>query len=179
MHWGDFFILGLIIGGTYLGTFRGMILELTDWVMVLAAATTGYRCYEWLGTALKGSFLRGWSDSWIYGFSWLFFALPTFILFLSLGLHLDRVTKEQDRIPPEVRKYAGGAVALLKYIVLSGIWIGYMNVSDLMTPGETAQFRRASIVTALRNMNPAGVMMIRIAAPPDKAAKFIEAMNRT
>ena len=178
MHWADIFIIGVIGGGVYLGAYRGLVLELTDWLFCLGSATVGFRLYGWLGDALKSSFLRSWSDEWIYGVSWVFFALPTFIMILSAGLHVDRITKEQDRIPPEVRKYAGGFVALFKYVVMLGIWIGFMNGSTLMTDGELAQFRKAGMVTMMRTMNSVGVVMVRISAPQVMADKYIKNMNR-
>ena len=178
MHWADIFLVGLILGGTYLGSYRGLVLEATDWVMCLGAATLGFRLYRWLGGALYASFLKGWGEDWVYAFAFFFFFVPTFVVLLSLGLHLDRITKEQDRFPPELRKYGGGFVAVCKYIVLSGLWIGFMNGSTLMTDGELAYFRKAGVVTAMRNMNPPGVIMVRIAAPPDLANKFIKNMNK-
>ena len=179
MHWADIFLVGLVFGGTYLGGYRGLVLEVTDWLMLLGSAFMGYRLYRWLGGALHASFLKGWGEDWVYGFAFLFFALPTFILILSLGLHLDRVTKEQDRLPPELRKYGGGLVAVVKYVVLSGLWVGFMNGSTLMTDSELGTFRKAGVVSAMRNMNGLGVIMVRIAAPSDIADKFIKNMNKT
>jgi len=178
LHWADIFIIGVIGGGVYLGAYRGLIMEVTDWLFCLGAATMGFRFYGWLGDALKASFLRSWTDDWIYLVSWIFFAIPTFLMILSAGLHFDRVTKEQDRIPPEVRKYAGGCVALVKYVVMLGIWIGFMNGSTLMTDGELAQFRKAGMVSMMRGMDSLGVMMVRIAAPPAMADKFVKNMNK-
>jgi hypothetical protein len=139
----------------------------------------GFRLYGWLGDILKASVLKSWTDDWIYGVSWAFFALPTFIMILSLGLHLDRLAKEQDRIPPEVRKYAGGFVAVFKYLILCGLWIGYMNGSTLMTEGEMVAFRKAALVTQIRNMDMPAAIMVRIAAPPPLADKFIKNMNKS
>jgi hypothetical protein len=165
-------------GGIYLGSYRGVVLEITDWLFCLGSATMGYRLYGPLGDVLKASVLKSWTDDWIYGVSWVFFALPTFVLILSLGLHLDRLAKEQDRVPPEVRKYAGGFVAIFKYLILLGIWVGFMNGSTLMTEGELAAFRKASMVTQIRNMDGPAIIMVRIAAPPAQAKKFIDNMNK-
>ena len=179
MHWADIFLVGLVFGGTYLGSHRGFVLEVTDWLMFLGSSLLGFRLYRWLGAALHSSFLKGWSEDWVNGFAFLFFALPTFILILSLGLHIDRVTKEQDRLPPEIRKYGGVVVAAIKYVIVAGLWIGFMNGSTLMTDSELVGFRKAGVVSAMRNMNGLGVIMVRIAAPTDLADKFIKNMNRT
>ena len=178
MHWSDIFILGVIIGGTYVGTKRGLVLETTDWLMIVLGGTVAFRGYRPLAKALKAGVLAGWSKGAIEWLTFLFFLVPALVGILSLGLHLDRITKEQDRLPPEVRTYGGGVVAFAKYIVLMCIFVGWMPTTGGLSAPDAADFRKGAMVNVMRNLNAPAAGVVRVVAPSDMADKFINEMNK-
>jgi len=178
MHWSDAVILGLIVGGTYIGMKRGVVLEVSDWVMGIVSFTLAFRAYRPLAKALKAGFLHGWTQSWVDWFSFLFFLVPSLILILTVGLHFDRLSREQERIPEEIRKFGGLAVAVVKYIVLSCLFVGWFPTTGGLTTADARDFRNAMMVNLMRHLNPPAAGVVRVVAPTDLADKFIEEMNK-
>lgn len=179
MHWADLFLVGLIAGGIYLGTARGVVQEVGDFVILLFSSLVGFRLFRAVGGFIKGiSVFSTWSASWLNGTVFLLLAGPTFIAILTGVLHLDRITKEQDRIPPELRKYGGGFVAIFKSFSVASLFIGLMACSGLMTESETTTFRNASVVKIVKSFSGPTQLLVRLACPSDIASYFVGQMTK-
>lgn len=167
-----------MVGGIYLGYYRGLILEIGDFVVGLGASLVGFRIFRGLGGALKGSLLSKWDTWWVNECSFYVLFLPTFILLITAVLQLDRVTKEQDRIPPEIRKYGGGFIGTFKTLTVACLFIGWMGGSGLMTEAETKGFHNAGFVRMIKGFSAPTQILVRLACPNDIADRFIAVMTR-
>src|SRR5882757_8232619 len=105
--WANFFLL-LVLGGiTFAGYKRGLVHEITDWVSLFGAALLSYRLYRPIGSAMHASIFNGWTESATFNCAfWMLFA-PTALVLLSIGLHLDRVSKEEQRFPEDLSHWSG------------------------------------------------------------------------
>jgi hypothetical protein len=179
MHWADLFLVGLIAGGIYLGSVRGIVQEIGDFLIVLFSSLVGFRLYRAVGGFIKGiSVFSSWSPSWLNGTVFFLLAGPTFLAILTGVLHVDRLAKEQERIPSEVRKYGGAFVAIFKSFSVASLFIGLMACSGLMTESETATFRNAGVVKIVKGFSGPTQLLVRLAAPSDIASYFIGQMTK-
>lgn len=175
--WADLLLIILIAGITFAGFKRGMIHELTDWVVIIGAGTLGMRLCRPIGTALHNGPFNGWSEAATFKLAfWLIF-IPTALGLLSLGLHIDRVTREQERFPEAVRNYVGLVLAFVKSMVLASLFVVWVPNSDTLTPAETREFHRSPMVNFVRAANPLVRALVAVACPSDLAAKFEKQMQ--
>jgi len=176
--WADLLLIILIGGITFAGYKRGMIHELTDWVVIVGAGTIGMRGCRVIGDALHNGPFAGWSVTATYKLAfWLLF-IPVGIILLSLGLHLDRVTREQERFPEAVRSYVGLVLAFVKAMVLASLFVVWVPNSNTLTPAETRSFHKAPMVNFVRAANPLVRALVAVACPSDLAAKFEKLMQQ-
>lgn len=175
--WADLLLIIVIGGITYAGFKRGMVHELTDWAVIIGAGTFAMRLCRVLGGALHNGPFHGWSESATYKLAfWLLF-IPAALGILSLGLHLDRITREQERFPEAVRNYVGVVLAFVKAMVLASLFVVWVPSSDTLTPAETRNFHRSPMVNFVRAANPLVRALVSVACPSDLAAKFEKQMQ--
>jgi hypothetical protein len=177
VHWIDVVLLLLIGGLTYAGYKRGLVVEVFDWIMLIVASTLTLRSYRIVAGAMRSAVLKGWDkDASEMVFFWLIF-LPLCIVVITMGLHLDRVTREEDRIPEQIRNAGGGLVAFFKSLVLGCLLVAWLPTTHMLADSEKADFRHAAGTNIMRGLDGPVSGLIELAAPSDLAQPFIKQMK--
>lgn len=162
--------------GTAAGYKRGVVLEMTDWAIGLIAGLIAFRGFRPFGSFIH-RMIKGWPEPTAQNIAFWFLLLFFGIMILSLGLHIDRAAREQDRVPPEVRNYGGLAVAFVKCLIISSLLCAYLPYSDGITASERSAVRKATSSTILKGLSaPIGVL-VNIIAPDDIAQKYRDAVK--
>lgn len=176
MHWIDIICLMVLGFGTYAGYKRGLVLEMTDWSIGLVAGLIAFRGFRPFGGFVH-RMIPGWPEPTSQSISFWFLLLFFGIMVLSAGLHVDRATREGDRIPPEVRNYGGTLVAFVKCLVICSLLCAYLPYADGLTNAEKQGVRRAPSSSLFRSLSaPIGVL-VSVIAPDDIAKKYREAVK--
>ena len=170
----DVLTLLIMAIGTYIGYKRGLVLELTDWVIGFVAGFAAYRGFRPLGRTIF-RMAPGWGEDGSMNVAFWFLLLLVGIAILTAGLHIDRSTREFDRIPPEVRNYGGMVSAFGKSLALCILLAVYMPLSDGLAEAEKVGLRRSASATALRNLSPPIASVMGVIAPSDLAERFRKA----
>ena len=167
----------LIIGfGTYAGYKRGLVLEATDWLIGGVGGLIAFRGFRPLG-AFMHRWIKGWSVESCESVGFWFLMLTFGLLILSAGLHVDRATREFDRIPAEIRNFGGAASAFLKCLVISCLLCAYLPSSDGLATAEKKALRASMASRVLRGLSaPVGVL-VSVITPEDIAKKYKEAVS--
>lgn len=167
----------MVLGfGTYAGYKRGMVLEMTDWSIGLIAGLIAFRGFRPFGAFIH-RMIPGWPEPTAQSIGFWFLLLFFGIMILSAGLHVDRATREGDRIPPEIRNYGGLAVAFVKCLIICSLLCAYLPYADGLTQAEKQGVRRAPSSALFRGLSsPIGVI-VSVVAPEDIAKKYREAVK--
>lgn len=174
MHWLDLVILMIIVFGTYIGSKRGLILELTDWTILVLGGIIAFRGFRPLG-AFMHRMVKAWPPENCETMAFWFLILFGGLAILTGGLHLDRQTREFDRIPPEIRRYGGGIVAFGKSLTIACLVAVLLPFAGGLTVSEAKSARKSAGATAMRALaTPVGVV-VGIICPNDLAEKFRKA----
>lgn len=174
VHWLDIVVVMIIGFGTYIGTKRGLVLELTDWTVMILAGIVAFRGFRPLGEFLN-RMIKAWPLENCETIAFWFLLLFVGLAILTAGLHLDRQTREFDRIPPEIRNYGGGFVALSKSLTIACLVAVLLPYASGLTMAEAKSARRSAGATAMRALGtPVGVL-VGIVCPSDLAEKWRKA----
>ena len=167
----------MVLGfGTAAGYKRGLILEITDWCIGLFAGAISLRGFRALGGFLH-RMIPGWPVHTCESVGFWFLLLFVGVMILSAGLHIDRATREYDRIPPEVRNYGGMSVSFVKCLIIASLLCAYLPYSDGITSAERSGVRASASAKTLRGLSaPIGVL-VSVVAPDDIAQKYREAVK--
>lgn len=167
----------MVLGfGTAAGYKRGVVLEITDWAIGMIAGLIAFRGFRPFGAFIH-RMIKGWPEPTAANIGFWFLLLFFGIMILSAGLHIDRAAREQDRVPPEVRKYGGLAVAFVKCLVIASLLCAYLPYSDGLTVAEKNAVHKAGSSQMLRGLSaPIGVL-VNVIAPDDIAQKYKEAVK--
>lgn len=170
----------MIMGfGTYIGYKRGLILEMTDCCIGLFAGLVAFRGFRpFAGFLHRMPYLKEWQVPTLESISFWFLLLVFGIAILTAGLHLDRATREFDRIPSDVRGYGGGCVAFFKCLVICCLLAAYLPQSKGLATAERIQLNRAASTVALKNISAPVSVLVSIIAPEDIAAQFKKAVSQ-
>jgi len=168
----------MIVGfGTAAGWKRGLVLEISDWGIGLVAGLIAFRGFRPLGSFLH-RLIKGWPQDTCESVGFWFLLLFFGVMVLSLGLHVDRATREFDRIPKTVRDYGGAIFAFFKCLVVSSLLCAYLPYSDGLAAAEKKALRNSTASTVLKGLRaPIGVL-VRVIAPEDIAKKYDDAVSR-
>lgn len=176
MHWIDIITLMVLGFGTAAGYKRGLILEMTDWSIGMFAGLVAFRGFRPFGGFIH-RMIKGWPEPVAQKIAFWFLLLFFGIMILSAGLHIDRATREQDRIPPEIRKYGGLSVAFVKCLVIASLLCAYLPYSDGLTSAEKSGVRKAGSSQVLKSLAaPIGVL-VTVIAPDDIAQQYKDAVK--
>ena len=176
MHWIDIICLMVIGFGSAAAYKRGLVLEMTDWTIGLVAGLAAFRGFRPFGGFIH-RMIPGWPEPTSQSIAFWFLLLFVGIMVLSAGLHIDRATREYDRIPPEVRNYGGLAVGFVKCLVIASLLCAYLPYSDGLTSAEKNGVRRAMSAGVLRSLSAPINVIVSIVAPDDIARKYREAVK--
>jgi hypothetical protein len=169
----------MIIGfGTAAGYKRGLILEITDWLIGGIAGLIAFRGFRPLAGFMH-RLIKGWPVEYCERAGFWFLLLFFGIMILSLGLHIDRATREYDRIPPEVRNYGGAFSAFFKTLVICSLLCAYLPYSDGLAAAEKTALRRSTAATTLKALGPPVGVLVGIVTPEDIANKYRKAISST
>lgn len=174
MVWADLVLAGAILGMSYAGFKRGLIQELFDLLTLGLSFGLALRLYRPLGEWFHSGFFSGWSEEWCLRLAFMFLWVPLVIGLMSLGFHVDRVTKENERLPEAVQEYGGGMLAIVKSIILAVMFVAWLNQSDMMLERERPAFRRAPVVQLVRGLNSLVKPVVYLVYPTDMARDFIK-----
>lgn len=167
----------MVLGfGTAAGYKRGLILEMTDWSIGLFAGAISLRGFRPFGGFIH-RMIPGWPPSTCDSVAFWFLLLFFGIMILSAGLHIDRATREYDRIPPEVRNYGGTAVAFFKCLIIASLLCAYLPYSDGITSAERSGVKKSASAQALRGLSAPIGTLVSVVAPEDIAKKYREAVK--
>ena len=162
--------------GTAAGYKRGLILEITDWCIGLLAGAISLRGFRPFGGFLH-RMIPGWPPHTCESVAFWFLLLFFGIMILSAGLHIDRATREYDRIPPEVRNYGGAAVAFVKSLIIASLLCAYLPYSDGITSAERSGVKSSGSAQALRGLSAPISVLVSVVAPEDIAKKYRDAVK--
>lgn len=176
MHWMDILTLMVMGFGTFAGYKRGLVLEATDWLIGGVAGLIAFRGFRPFG-AFVHRIVKSWPQETAESVCFWFLLLFAGLMILSAGLHIDRATREYDRIPPHVRAGGGTFLAFFKCLVISSLLSAYLPYSDGLAAAEKLAVRRSASAKALRGLSaPIGVI-VAIITPEDIAQKYRDAVN--
>lgn len=165
----------MVLGfGTAAGYKRGMILEMTDWAIGLIGGLVAFRGFRPFGGFIH-RMIPGWPEPTSQSIAFWFLLLFFGIMILSAGLHIDRATREQDRIPPEVRNYGGLVVAFVKCLIICSLLCAYLPYADGLTQSEKQGVRRALSSGIFRSLSAPINVLVSVIAPDDIAQKYRDA----
>lgn len=167
----------MVIGfGTYAGYKRGLVLEFGDWLIGGVAGLIAFRGFRPLG-AFVHRILKSWPETYCERLSFWFLLMFFGLMIFSAALHVDRATREYDRIPPNVRNGGGTFLAFFKSLVIASLLAAYLPYSDGLATAEKIALRRSASAKALRGLAaPIGVI-VAIITPDDIAQKFRDATD--
>ena len=164
----------IIVFGTYAGTKRGLILELTDWTIMIIGGIFAFRGYRPLAGFLH-RMIKAWPPENCETIAFWFLVLFGGLAILTGGLHLDRQTREFDRIPPEIRRYGGGIVSFGKSLTIACLVAMLLPSAGGLTASEAKAARKSASAAAMRALStPVGVI-VAVICPSDLAEKFRKA----
>ena len=176
MHWIDIICLMVIGFGTAAGYKRGLVLEITDWVIGIVAGLIAFRGFRPFGSFIH-RMIPGWPEPTAQSIGFWFLMIFFGIMILSLGLHIDRAAREDDRLPVEIRDYGGTVVAFVKCLIIASLLCAYLPYSDGLTNSERQGVRRAMSSGILRGLSaPIGVL-VSLVTPADISQKYREAVK--
>jgi hypothetical protein len=168
----------MIMGfGTYIGYKRGLMLELTDWCIMIFAGLVAFRGFRPFGSFMKRVLFKEWSQSSVENIAFWMLLMIFGIAILTAGLHIDRATREFDRIPPEVRNYGGMVTAFFKCLVICCLLAAYLPHNKGLAEAEKIALRGAASTRALHAMSGPVTVLVAIVTPEDIAAKFRKAIR--
>ncbi len=164
----------MVVVGIYGGYKRGLVLELGDIFALLFGFVLAYRIRAPLSKALYSGVLSAWGEDWVRGFVFLLVFIPVAGAILTAGFHLDRTSREHDRIPREVSETLGILVAIPKYLILACLITAWFNQSSMVTSRLRPALRKGPLVQTIRTLNPMAQALVSIAMPSDEADEFIK-----
>lgn len=176
VHWLDILVVIVMGFGTYIGSKRGLMLELTDWCIMIFASLAAFRGFRPLGAFLH-RMIPAWPLPNCETIAFWFLLLVVGVGVLTVGLHADRATREFDRIPPEVRQYGGLTVAFFKCLVLACVLAATLPYSSGLSSAEKKAAKKSASATALRSVSGPVALIVGIVTPEDYAKKFRDALR--
>jgi uncharacterized membrane protein required for colicin V production len=177
VHWIDIVLLLMIGGLTFAGYKRGVVVEVFDWITLIVAFSITLRIYRPIATGLRGAILKGWSQDATQGLVFWFFLIPLGLIAFTVGLHLDRVTRENERIPEQIRNVGGAIVGFLKSLALGCLLVAWIPTTSMLADTEKQEFHDAAGAATMRGLNGPISGLVRLAAPKDMADRFIKQMH--
>ena len=175
MTWLDFATfcgIALMLGLAYK---RGIILELTDLVVIFVGGTLAFRLYQPVGSALHSSFLSGFSQNFVEKFILFTILIVSFLVIFGIGLNVQRRVKEEKTLDQNVDQYIGLVVGIPKTVIVVVSVLGLMFYNNLFPARETVKLRKGPIVSAVVGMKFVVQPVYYIVAPADLADDFLEA----
>lgn len=176
--WADFFLVLLVAVLTWAGYKRGVVAELFDVLAIVGSLTLSLRLYSPLGDFLLGNILSAFTETWAYGIAFFLLWVPSALAIFCLGLHLDRITKDHDRIPKPVREWCGVLAGFGKSVLLGCLLIGLFAQTSFVGKRDLVAFRTAPVVQIFRGIGPAFQPVVTVMAPPAMARRYALALEK-
>lgn len=173
MVWLDFVLIGAFVILVPLSFKRGVVAESFDVITFIVSLALATRLYDPLGKAIN-SMLTAWNDKFCANFAFFLVLIPVAITLLTIGFNLDRVTREEERIPKEVSSWAGLLIGIAKTLMWMVLFTAWLNQSDVMLQKERPGFARSKVVQMVRGMNNIFAPVVFVLQPSDAARKFVD-----
>lgn len=174
MTWLDFGALILFGGLLSLAYHRGVILEITEFLALIAACFMGFRLFRGLSDWMHSLLFKGWSLEFLQKACFFTIFLVVFLAIYSAGLTLERRMKEEHYIDKLTDRRAGLAVGFFKGAWMMCLALGLFFYLD-MAPSRTApSLRRGPIVAAFLGLRPLATPTVYIMAPSDLAEAYLQ-----
>ncbi len=172
ISWADIFLGGMVILFTYGGYHRGLVLEVFDILTIVGGFTIALRGYEGLGFFLKNTILFAYTQEGANIIAFILLLVPSGLAVIACGLHLDRLAKERDRIPKDVRRWGGMATGFLKSILFGCLFVGLFAQTPYITSSDRVAFRKAPVVQRFRTIAPMFQPLVNIMASSKVAQRY-------
>lgn len=146
-----FDILLLVLIGTfvYLGYRRGVIGETFDIVTAIVPAVIALMVYVPLGASINK-----WTEWGEVNCQWLAalgVGLPIAVGLLIFGMHLDRIARDDKKIPDAIMAYGGLAVSIPKSLICLWLVLMLLMASPFYSETSREEFQNAPVVNFIES----------------------------
>jgi uncharacterized membrane protein required for colicin V production len=174
MTWLDFLVIVLFGGYLSLAYARGIVLEITEFIALLAAGFMGFRLFRPLGATMHSVLFKGWSLTFLERFMFTVVFVVVFLGVYSIGLTIERRMKEEKQIDKLTDKRAGMAVGFFKGAWMLCIGLGMLFYFELVPVREIPKLRKGPVVSAFLGLRSFAAPTIYVMLPSDLAKSFIQ-----
>lgn len=172
--WLDFMALAIYGGLIYLAYHRGIVLEITEFVAIMAAGFLGFRLFRSIGSGLHSMLFKGWSLPFLQKLSFFTIFIIVFLGVFSIGLTIERRLKEEKQIEKETDRRAGAFVGIFKGAWMTCLLIGLMFYLEIVPVRQIPKLKRGPVVSAFLGLRTVVAPTIYVMAPGDLAKDFIK-----
>ncbi len=160
----DMLLLILIVTFIYLGYRRGVIGEAFDIITGIVTGIVGVIVY-----APLGKMIDQWTEWGIGPSQWLAFFLvgcPVAVSLLILGMHLDRISRDDKKIPDAIMAYGGLLLSIFKSLFVLWLALMLLKASPLYSKTTREEFANAPVVNFIEDTGgTAGKAVFGVMAP--------------
>ena len=172
MTWLDLFCLGLFGGSIYLATKRGIILEVTDFFILMVGGFISFRSYRTMGKLLHGSFFSKFNLEFLERFCLIGVFTVIFLVTFAFALNFQRKVNEDKKLDKELDIRMAIAFGFFKTILFIQLFLGFMFYNDAFPRRETKKLKRGPVVSAFLGVSAFAKPVIYIITPSDIAKEF-------
>lgn len=167
----DILLLVLIFTFIYLGYRRGLIGESFDIITAVVTSVVGLLIYYPLGTLVNK--WTEWGESTSYWIAAMLVCLPVAVALLVLGMHIDRVCRDDKKIPDTVLAWGGVIISVPKSLLCLWLALMLLKASPFYSETSREEFGDAPVISLVQKTGgTAGKAIFSIVAPA-KARKQI------
>ncbi len=168
-----FDILLLVLIGTfvYLGYRRGVIGESFDIITSVVTAVVGLVVFIPIGTLINK--WTEWGQATCEWIAVFLIGLPIAVALLILGMHLDRVSRDDKKIPDAIMNYGGLLVSIPKSLFCLWLVLMLLKASPFYSETNREEFQGAPVINFIESTGGVVGKAIFYIVAPAQAKKTI------
>lgn len=174
MTWLDLVCVAALVGSIALAKKRGIILEITDFVVVFLGGFLAFRSYRVLAKMMKGSIFSSFPDGFLQKFCLFTVFIVCALTIYGFALNFQRQVNEDRRLDKEVDERLGMAFGFFKAVLFIQLFLGLLFYNEAFSKRDTVKLKKGSVVGAFLGMGSFAKPLVYIVAPYDIAKGFSE-----
>lgn len=172
MTWLDLVCIVAFVGSIVLAGKRGIILEVTDFVVLFVGGFFAFRSYRVLAKMMKGSIFSSFSEGFLEKFCLFTVFTICFLVIFGAALNFQRKVNEEKRIDKDVDARLAMAFGFFKTVLLIQLFLGTIFYNEAFSQRDTALLKRGPVVSLFLGMSSFSKPLVYIIAPYDVAKGF-------
>lgn len=172
MTWLDLVCMGLFGGSIYLATKRGIILEVTDFFILMVGGFISFRSYRAMGNLLHSTFFGKFSLVFLQRFCLIGVFTVIFLVTFAVALNFQRKVNEDKKLDKDLDVRMAIGFSFFKTILFIQLFLGFMFYNDAFPRRETKRLKRGPVVSALLGLSAFAKPVVYITTPLDIAKEF-------